>query len=273
MIWSIIFWLAVLYIAVVIIWRLILAVLMVVEGYHDSGLGGAIGAAAINLVINIWDIAKFAFLILILAFFLRTCSKDKIGISETADIERYTTKIRIIINEATKYNDAYIALGQKNQESSSVEAWVETWNKNLKEYRLLYQQGEYIISEGKGFSATYYSAKQSVEKEVERYKGNNQEGKLMLKLLLEQLDTGNISVQKIVTFAELRNEIFDNILTIGPVDMKNRKIVAQRLQSALKNSVEEEIAAWQILAEIVETHKKFENLNKERLEIFKKLKK
>lgn len=75
MILQIIFWLAVIYIIIVVLWRLFVAVMSIIGGYAEHGFWGALGMAAVNLLINVWDLAKFAFTILLLVFVLKTCSK------------------------------------------------------------------------------------------------------------------------------------------------------------------------------------------------------
>jgi len=72
---KIIFWLAVIYIVVVILWRLFVAILSIVEGYSEHGFWGAVGMAVLNLLINVWDFAKFAFTILILVLIIKACAK------------------------------------------------------------------------------------------------------------------------------------------------------------------------------------------------------
>jgi len=73
MILDILLWLGVAYIGLVVLFRLFMSIGMVIGSYQEEGLGGAIAAAVVSLLINIWDLAKFAFVILIIVFILRGC--------------------------------------------------------------------------------------------------------------------------------------------------------------------------------------------------------
>ena len=58
-------WLLIIYIAFVVLWRLFLSIMLIVE----EGWAGAVFAFFINL----WDLTKFAFGILILILIVRKC--------------------------------------------------------------------------------------------------------------------------------------------------------------------------------------------------------
>ncbi len=73
MVLTVFMWVAVLYIAGVVVWRLYVATTLVIGGYKESGWRGAIQYAIINLLISLWDLAKFAFGMLILILILRGC--------------------------------------------------------------------------------------------------------------------------------------------------------------------------------------------------------
>jgi hypothetical protein len=75
MIWTILLWLAAIYIICVVLGRLFIAILMIIEGYAEHGLGGAIAAAFLNFLFNLWDLAKFAFMILIFTLIIQGCAK------------------------------------------------------------------------------------------------------------------------------------------------------------------------------------------------------
>ena len=70
---DIIFWLAVAYIAIVVLYRLVMAIMMIIGGYAEAGFGGAIMQAAIVFLINLWSLAKFAFMMLIIVLVIRGC--------------------------------------------------------------------------------------------------------------------------------------------------------------------------------------------------------
>lgn len=71
---SLLIWVGVIYIAVVVIWRLIVSIMMIIQMYAEDGIGGAILAAVLSFVINVWDLAKFALSIIIIAFLIKACS-------------------------------------------------------------------------------------------------------------------------------------------------------------------------------------------------------
>ena len=75
MIVNILLWLALVYIVCVVIWRLVMAIIMIIGGYGEHGWGGAIGMAVISFLMNLWDLAKFAFGLLIIALIIRGCSR------------------------------------------------------------------------------------------------------------------------------------------------------------------------------------------------------
>jgi len=80
MFWDIIFWITIIYIGGVVLWHLFFFVLVIFEGYSDSGFLGAIGGAIGGFLFGIWNLAKFAFGILIFALIIRACSgKDYVG--------------------------------------------------------------------------------------------------------------------------------------------------------------------------------------------------
>lgn len=81
MILKAIFWLILVYIAIIILWRLFVSVMMIIEGYKDGGVkGGAvgfIGALRLNLLMilgDIWGLIKYAIGALIVVFIVRACS-------------------------------------------------------------------------------------------------------------------------------------------------------------------------------------------------------
>ncbi|KAA0226936.1 hypothetical protein EDS67_18655 [candidate division KSB1 bacterium] len=71
---SLLIWIGLIYIAVVVIWRLIVSIMMIIQMYAEDGIGGAILAAVLSFVINVWDLAKFALSIIIIAFLIKACS-------------------------------------------------------------------------------------------------------------------------------------------------------------------------------------------------------
>lgn len=80
MFWDIIFWITIIYIGGVVLWHLFFLVLMIIEGYSDGGFFGAVGSAIVVFIFGIWNLAKFAFGILIFALIIRACSgKDYVG--------------------------------------------------------------------------------------------------------------------------------------------------------------------------------------------------
>lgn len=83
MIWDIIFWAAIIYIGGVVLFHLFFTVMMIIEGYADNGFWGAVGMGFASLVMNVWNLAKFALTILIFALIIRACSgKDYVGLDE-----------------------------------------------------------------------------------------------------------------------------------------------------------------------------------------------
>jgi hypothetical protein len=74
MVLTVLMWLAVLYIAGVVVWRLYVATTLAIGGYKESGWGGAVQYAIINLLISLWDLGKFAFGILIVILIVRGCA-------------------------------------------------------------------------------------------------------------------------------------------------------------------------------------------------------
>lgn len=75
MIVHVLLWLALIYIVCVVVWRLIMAIIMIIGGYSENGWGGAIGMAVISFLMNLWDLAKFAFGLLIIVLIIRGCSR------------------------------------------------------------------------------------------------------------------------------------------------------------------------------------------------------
>lgn len=71
---SLLIWVGLIYIAVVVIWRLIVSIMMIIEMYAEKGIGGAILAAVLSFVINVWDLAKFALSLIVIAFLIKACS-------------------------------------------------------------------------------------------------------------------------------------------------------------------------------------------------------
>lgn len=83
MIWDIIFWAALIYIGGVVLFHLFFTVMMIIEGYADNGFWGAVGMGFASLLMNVWNLAKFALTILIFALIIRACSgKDYVGLDE-----------------------------------------------------------------------------------------------------------------------------------------------------------------------------------------------
>jgi len=81
MIGTIILWLIIIYIAVIVLWRLFVSIMIIAQGYKDGGIkGGAVGilsAIGVNLLMllgDIWGFAKFAIGALILILIIRACS-------------------------------------------------------------------------------------------------------------------------------------------------------------------------------------------------------
>lgn len=74
MIISLLIWAGLIYIALIVLWRLIVSILMIIEMYADEGIVGAVLAAAMSFIVNVWDLAKFAFTVLVIAFLIRACS-------------------------------------------------------------------------------------------------------------------------------------------------------------------------------------------------------
>jgi hypothetical protein len=76
MIWKILFWAAIIYILCIVLWRLFMAIMMILEGYSEGRWRGALVAALINFLFNLWDFAKFAFVVLIFVLIFRGCDKE-----------------------------------------------------------------------------------------------------------------------------------------------------------------------------------------------------
>lgn len=74
MITKIIIWLALIYIIIVVILRIIISITMIISSYAEDGWRSAIVAAVISFLVNLWDIAKFAFLLLFISFLFKSCS-------------------------------------------------------------------------------------------------------------------------------------------------------------------------------------------------------
>lgn len=74
MIGKIFFGAAIAYIGIVIIWRIFIAIVMIFERYQEEGFLGALIVAGLNLLMGIWDFAKFAFTILIIILIIKACS-------------------------------------------------------------------------------------------------------------------------------------------------------------------------------------------------------
>jgi hypothetical protein len=73
MIWKILLWGSLIYIVCVVIWRLFIALTTIIEGYAEKGWAGAVRMAIVNFFFNVWDLAKFAFTVLILVLIVRGC--------------------------------------------------------------------------------------------------------------------------------------------------------------------------------------------------------
>ncbi len=73
MIWKILLWGSLLYIACVVIWRLFIAIIAIIENYGENGLAAAVMTAIVAFFINVWDLAKFAFTLLILILIVKSC--------------------------------------------------------------------------------------------------------------------------------------------------------------------------------------------------------
>jgi len=74
MISTLLIWAALIYIVIVVIWRLIVSIGMIISMYVEDGIAGAILAAVLSFLMNVWDLAKFAFTLLIVAFLIKACS-------------------------------------------------------------------------------------------------------------------------------------------------------------------------------------------------------
>jgi hypothetical protein len=71
----------VIYIVIIILWRLFISIMMIIEGYREGGIKGGIvgvmGALGVNLLMilgDIWGLVKFAIVALIILFIIRACS-------------------------------------------------------------------------------------------------------------------------------------------------------------------------------------------------------
>ena len=71
-----IFWGLVIYTVIAVIWRLVMAGLMVAGMYQAEGLKGALMAGVANLVVGIWDALKFVIFIVILIYLYRACNPE-----------------------------------------------------------------------------------------------------------------------------------------------------------------------------------------------------
>ncbi len=81
MIFKIIFWAIVVYIGIIILWRLFISIMIIINSYQDGGIkGGFVGvltALGVNLLMilgDIWGFIKFAIGILIIMLIIRACS-------------------------------------------------------------------------------------------------------------------------------------------------------------------------------------------------------
>ncbi len=81
MIGNIIFWLIIIYIVGIVLWRLFVSIMLIAEGYKTGGIkGGGVGivsAIGVNLLMllgDIWGLAKFAIGALIVIWIIRACS-------------------------------------------------------------------------------------------------------------------------------------------------------------------------------------------------------
>ncbi len=73
---NIILWLAIIYIVGVVLFRLVLFGAMVAEGYKAEGFVGAVAAAAVAFFLSLWQLAGFAFSIVVLVLLYRAFLGD-----------------------------------------------------------------------------------------------------------------------------------------------------------------------------------------------------
>lgn len=81
MIFKILFWSMVVYIGIIILWRLFVSIVIIIKGCPEGGVKGVgvgiLEAFAANLLMilgDIWGLAKYAIGALILLLIIRSCS-------------------------------------------------------------------------------------------------------------------------------------------------------------------------------------------------------
>ncbi len=72
---NLIIWGSILYLLVVVLWRLFVSIIMIIEGWGEAGVRGAIVAALMSFLINVWDLTKFIISVLVIAFIIKACFK------------------------------------------------------------------------------------------------------------------------------------------------------------------------------------------------------
>ena len=81
MILKVLFWCIVVYIGIIILWRLFVSIMIIFEGYREGGVKGvgvgilgALGANLLMILGDIWGLVKYAIGALILLLIIRSCS-------------------------------------------------------------------------------------------------------------------------------------------------------------------------------------------------------
>lgn len=263
MFWTIILWLSIGYVAIVVLWRLFIAAMMIVEGYAEEGGKGAFAAAALNFVINLWDFGKFAFTVLILVLIIRSCREDRPRYSEDyPSIDKYLTTFGIISNETRHYAQTFVDLRKKYQSHITPSLATE----HQKDYRSLLEKGKYILATANGFDSICSAAKVSIKAEV-KLNHEDAEVKRMLDLLLEQIDVGKHIVNKAVQLVSVGNEMAQTALTLAEGSLS----IEDQFNLTLSSLQKAQLAST-ISTEINDASHKFNDLNYERLKISNRLK-
>lgn len=81
MIWNILVWSVVAYIGIIILWRLFVAIMIIIEGYKNGGIKQGLVAVLVALGLNlltilgdIWGFIKWVLVGLVILFIIRACS-------------------------------------------------------------------------------------------------------------------------------------------------------------------------------------------------------
>jgi len=81
MVFKILFWSIIVYITLIILWRLFISIGLIIEGYQTNGVKGGflgfLGALILNLLMllrDIWGFLKYAIGVLIAILIIRACS-------------------------------------------------------------------------------------------------------------------------------------------------------------------------------------------------------